>query len=513
MNIQKILFQSLNDFSDNNALFIDDKYYTYKSLKQFAIKTAKSILNIDNKKQPVIIMGSKSFDTHAAILGTIIAGSYYTPLNAIFPKERNINIINLSGASILFLDYTDFACYEDILNNINGYKIICPKEHYNFLSKKFPNHTFYPVIEYNNDFLNIDKNDTVYLLFTSGSTGVPKGIKISHYNLYSYIQAFTKRSAISSEDRFIQMSDLTFDVSVHALFLPLLHGACLYVPNNSEKINPVKFIYKHSITHALMVPSSITFMKKMRVLKEQFFCSLKYLAFAGETLPFHDAILMAEVTPHAKLENIYGPTEATITCTYFEFNKDTEELAEYSGSMPIGKAYDGMEVEIYNDNINKITDDSTGQIVLSGRQLARGYVNNEAQTKEKFIKINNKDCYLTGDLGRWVNGELVFLGRNDSQVQIKGYRVEIFEIEHALSKIDGIISNAVIPTPVGAATYENTTAFITCNTNIDLIKIKEELSKKLPNYMVPNNIIILDNMPLNSNGKIDRNQLKKILKP
>ena len=151
-------------------------------------------------------------------------------------------------------------------------------------------------------------------------------------------------------------------------------------------------------------------MKKMRVLKEQFFCSLKYLAFAGETLPFHDAILMAEVTPHAKLENIYGPTEATITCTYFEFNKDTEELAEYSGSMPIGKAYDGMEVELYDDNLNKITDDSTGQIVLSGKQLTTGYVNNKEQTKEKFVMIDNSLHYLTGDLGRWVNGELVFLG-------------------------------------------------------------------------------------------------------
>ena len=297
------------------------------------------------------------------------------------------------------------------------------------------------------------------------------------------------------------------------IFLSILHGACLYVPNNSEKINPVKFIYKHSITHALMVPSSITFMKKMRVLKEQFFCSLKYLAFAGETLPFHDAILMAEVTPHAKLENIYGPTEATIACTYFEFDKNTKELPVYSGSMPIGNAYDGMNVELFDNNLNKIIDNSIGQIVLSGKQLAKGYVNNEEQTKEKFILINNELHYLTGDLGRKINGEIVFLGRNDSQVQIKGYRVEIFEIEHAISKINGIISNAVIPTPVGAATYESTTAFLVCDKNIDTDIVKANLVKKLPNYMVPNKYIILDSMPLNSNGKIDRNQLKKILQP
>ena len=512
MNIQKILFQSLNNFSENNALYIDDKYYTYSFLKQFSVKTAKSILNIENKKQSVIIMGSRSFYTYAGILGTIISGSYYTPLNETFPIERNINIIKISQAKTIVLDIEDFKNYETILDNLENYNIICLNGDINDLKKRFPKHNF-DYKDNNLENIEVCDDDTIYMLFTSGSTGVPKGIKISHYNIYNYIHAFIKRNPIYSDDRFIQMNDLTFDLSVHSLFLPLLHGACLYIPNNNERINPVKFINQNNITHALMVPSSIIFMKKMRVLRKQSFCSLKYLAFGGEALPFDNAILMAKAAPNAKLENIYGPTEATVACTYFEFDKDTKELPVYSGSMPIGKAYDGMEVELYDENLNKITDDSIGQIVLSGKQLAKGYVNNEEQTKEKFVMIDNSLHYLTGDLGRRINGELVFLGRNDSQVQIKGYRVEIFEIEHAISKINGIISNAVIPTPVGAVTYENTTAFITCNTNIDLIKIKEELSKKLPNYMVPNNIIILDNMPLNSNGKIDRNQLKKILQP
>lgn len=512
MNIQKLLFKSLDDFSNNNALYINDRYYTYKCLKQFSTKIAKSILNIKNKKQPVIIMGTRSFFTHAGIVGTIMAGSYYTPLNEAFPIERNINIIKISQAKTIILDAEDFKNYESILDNLEGYNIICLNNNIRDLKKYFPKHNF----EYKNDNIeniNVCDNDTVYMLFTSGSTGVPKGIKISHYNLYSYIQAFTKRNTISNSDRFIQMSDLTFDVSVHALFLPLLYGACLYVPNNNERINPVKFINQYNITHALMVPSSITFMKKMRVLKKESFLSSKYLAFAGETLPFYDAILMAQAAPNAKLENIYGPTEATITCTYFEFNKDTKELPEYLGSMPIGKAYDGMEVELYDENLNLITDESTGQIVLSGRQLTNGYINNEEQTKEKFIMINNELHYLTGDLGRRINGELVFLGRNDAQVQIRGYRVEIFEIENAISKIEGIISNAVIPTPIGAVTYENTTAFLMCNKYVNIDNIKDILSKTLPNYMVPNNYILLDSMPLNTNGKIDRNQLKKLLQP
>lgn len=510
MTIQGLLLNSFKTYSKNDALFTNNQYFSYKQLEIDINNISSIILSIAYEQQPVIIMGSRSYYTHVGILGTIMSGSYYVPLNEIFPYERNISIIKISGAKTIILDKNDFNKYEEILDNISGYNIICTEKNIEYLRKRFPNNVFHCSSQPQKHIIS-NSNDAVYMLFTSGSTGIPKGIKISHYNLYNYIQAYTKRNIITKNDRFIQMNDLTFDLSAHSLFLSLCFGACLYIPSSSDRINPIKFIHQHSITHILMVPSSITFMKKMRVLKDNALLSVKYMSFCGETLPFDNAILMAKVASNAKLENLYGPTEATIACTYFEFNQDTKELPEYSGSMPIGKAYDGMKVELYDENLNLITDESTGQIVLSGKQLTNGYVNNPEQTKEKFIMINNELHYLTGDLGRIVNGEIVFLGRNDAQVQIKGYRVEIFEIENAISKIDGIISNAVIPTPIGAVTYENTTAFIMCSTPVDIQSVKTTLNNKLPAYMVPNNYIILDNMPLNTNGKIDRNQLKKLL--
>lgn len=510
--ISKEILRAFDKYSNHFALHINNQHYTYNKLSIVSNKIAHTILHINNEKQPVILVGGRSFFIHAAICGTIIAGSYYIPLNDTFPLNRNINIIQSSKAKILLLDYLDFSCYEELLNNTNGYHIICPEEHYDYLSAKFPNHNFYTAKDYNNNFLNTDKNDTVYMLFTSGSTGIPKGIKISHENLYNYCNVSKKRNFIDDTSKLLQMHDITFDYSVHNLFLTFLFGACLHIVNKNIKINPFKYLNEHQITHAAFVPSSLLIMKKMRLLKENSLPFLKYICFCGETLPFDNALLIAKAAPNAKLENIYGPTEATVACTYFEFNKDTKELPEYTGSMPIGKAYDGMKVELYDDNLQIITDDSVGQIVLSGKQLTTGYVNDEEQTKQKFIIINNKLHYLTGDLGRYVNGELVFLGRNDAQVQIRGYRVEIYEIENALSKINGIISCAVIPTPVNTVTYENLTAFINTKGSINTNHIKSILSQKLPEYMIPNIYITLDNMPLNNNGKIDRNQLKNMLK-
>ncbi|MCI6475055.1 MAG: AMP-binding protein [Mucispirillum sp.] len=504
------ILNSFYNYSENYALYTDNQYYTYKELGIISNKTAHTILHINNEKQSVILIGSKSFFTYAAMLGIITAGSYYTPLNEIFPLERNINIIKLSKAKILILDYTDFSGYEEILNNINGYSIICPDEHYEFLTNKFTNHTFYKAQNYNNNLLKAEKNDAVYMLFTSGSTGIPKGIKISHENLSNYCHVSKKRNNVESSSKLLQMHDITFDYSVHNIFLSFLYGACLHIINKNIKINPFKYMNEHQITHAAFVPSSLLIMKKMRLLKENSLPYLKYVCFCGETLPFDNALLIAKAAPNAILENIYGPTEATVACTYFEFNADTKELPEYHGSMPIGKAYDGMEVFLVDNNKN-IIDNGIGQIVLSGKQLSKGYVNNQEQTKEKFIQINNKDYYLTGDLGTWVNGELVFLGRNDAQVQIKGYRVELYEIENALSKIDNIISCAVLPAPADAVTYESLTAFITVKNSIDNNEIKIILSQKLPDYMLPNKYIVLDNMPLNANGKIDKIQLKKLL--
>ena len=197
MTIQQLLIQSLKNNSNNNALHTNNTYYTYKELYNQSILISDAILSIKYVKQPVIIMGMRSFYTYAGICGTIISGSYYTPLNSSFPMERNINIINQSQGNIIYLDYTDFENYKQILESINGYNIICPSEHYDYLSSTFHNHKFYKCGEKQN-IINTLGTDIVYMLFTSGSQGLPKGIKINNDNLYNYILNTAKRSGITS---------------------------------------------------------------------------------------------------------------------------------------------------------------------------------------------------------------------------------------------------------------------------------------------------------------------------
>lgn len=521
MSIRKALALALKKFESNNALFTGNDFYSYGLLRAASSNIAGCLLSLKDKSNaPVAVMGKGGFFTYSGICGTILSGCYYVPLNENFPVERNLGILQASGAKIIILDTDDFSGWEKIAGNIEGYDIITRSEHKKRLSIDYPSNRFNDYTEFNglsDDFAYDESGDTfIYLLFTSGSTGKPKGIRISQDNLSGYAEAFCHRNIVDETYRLIQMNDLTFDLSAHSLFLSFLKGACLYVPDKIARINPVPFMNKHGITHSLLVPSVLTMMRKMRVLKELggggILPCLKYAAFCGEALPFIDAKLFSHAAPNAKIENIYGPTEATIACTYFEFKRDTEEKEYTLGSVPIGVPNKDMETDILDDELRSVPKGETGELVLSGRQLSKGYLNDPVQTNEKFISYSGKTYYKTGDLCKMTDDGIVFLGRNDTQAQIKGYRVELYEIENALSRMDGCIDCAAIPTPAGAVNYSGLTVFILADKGgADINDMKNRLKETLPFYMIPDNFILLDTFPVNSNGKTDRNALKKML--
>lgn len=510
MLIKEIILDSLKKYGENNIIFHNRLFYKYSEMKSLVNRINNCVLKINSNQQlPVLIMGNHSFFSYGGVYSSIVAGNYYVPLNEDFPLSRNLNIIEQSGGKIFILDVDNFHNYESILEQIKGCHILINKDSKE-LSEKYADNYFYNVNEYSSECvydLSSKESDIVYLLFTSGTTGKPKGIAVNSLNLKSYIDSFISRNDAMSYKSYLQMSDLTFDLSVHTVFLPIVSGSCIYFTNKIERLNPLNFINKHGIEHLMFVPSVLAVLKKLRLLGKALMPGVKYGGFCGETLSFENALLFSISCPNAKCENLYGPTEATVACTYFEFNSSSIEKKEYIGSMPIGCANKDMSVELYNMDKNNI-----GEIIISGPQVTRGYYNNDELTKERYKTINGKWYYFTGDLGKKIDNNLVFIGRNDAQVQIRGYRVELYEIESSINKMENVVECAVLPVPLDVEVYDNVIAFVIVNGEIESNSIKLNLVDKLPSYMVPSKFIVLDEMPYNVNGKIDKNKLKDIYK-
>lgn len=510
MFVKDMILNCFEKYAENKIIFHKGIFYKYGDIKGLVNRINHCVTGISNsRQQPVIIMGNHSFFSYGGIYSSIIAGNYYVPINEDFPLNRNLSIIKQSGSKIFILDIENFANYESILENVSGFHFIVNKDE-DKLSNKYKDNFFYNVNNYDSEFIcnNIScEDDIVYLLFTSGTTGSPKGISISNRNLKAYIDSFIARNGAISHKSYLQSSDLTFDLSVHTIFLPIVSGGCIYFTSKIDRLNPLKFINKHNIEHLVFVPSVLTLLKKLRLLGKVTMPGVKYGCFCGEALSFENALLFSKSCPNAKCENLYGPTEATVACTYFEFNNETVEKKEYIGVMPIGYPNKDMNVELYNMDENNI-----GEIIISGLQVANGYYNNDELSKERFKIIDGKKYYFTGDLGKYIDNNLIFLGRNDAQVQIRGYRVELYEIENCINKIDNIVVSAVLPVPVGVENYDNVVAFMVIKDSIDIDSIKSNLMEKLPSYMIPSKFIVLDSMPYNPNGKIDRNKLKELLK-
>ena len=514
MSVGNDLLSSLKNHGSRNALFSGGKFYSYDELRLLSEGIASRLLELGmNGNEPVIIAGTGSLLTYSALCGAILAGGYYVPLNENFPAERNIGIIKASGARFIVADPDDFANLKNIFAELTGYEIIVPSAYCKKLASVHPGCNFYEAGYFSGLFeLTADRGDDgAYLLFTSGSTGEPKGVRISRDNLLGYVSAFCERNKADENGKIAQMNDLTFDLSVHSAFLSFLKGGCLYVPSKTDKLNPLPFINRHGINHTLLVPSVITMMKKMRVLKSGAMPSLEYSVFAGEALPFEDARLFSSAAPNAKIENIYGPTEATVACTYFEFKRDAEEKSEYCGSVPIGAPNIAMEAAILDENGKPVSLGSVGELAISGRQLAKGYLNDKEQTDKKFIKKDGKTYYMTGDLCKMTDDGIVFLGRNDAQAKIRGYRVELYEVENAITRVKGVLNTVAIPVPVDAINYTGITAFILAKDSLSAEDIKNHLKNILPHYMVPDKFIIMSDFPFNTNGKVDRKKLKNML--
>jgi amino acid adenylation domain-containing protein len=353
-----------------------------------------------------------------------------------------------------------------------------------------------------------------YLLFTSGSTGTPKGVMVAQRNVRHFVDAMVERYGVTEQDRFSQTFDLTFDLSAFDMFVAWERGACLCRPSQKTLLNPGRFIQESKLTVWFSVPSVGVFMKRLGMLKPDIYPTLRWSLFCGEPLPAEIASAWAHAAPNSIVENLYGPTELTIACTVYRWDAMNSPSECNLGVVPIGWPYPGMEAIVVNDSLQEVAPGLEGELLMAGPQRCLGYWQDAVKTAAAFVNVLGRTdvFYRTGDrVLRPVGANpLVYLGRLDDQVKIQGYRVELGEVEAHLRQEANVEAAVALGWPVTPSGPTGIVAFVG-DTTLSVEELRARLRTKLPGYAVPREIRMLPQLPLNANGKVDRNALLKLL--
>lgn len=461
---------------------------------------------------PVAIFASRSLAAYVGVLACAAEGLTWVPLNPAFPPARNQRMWQLSGAEVMILGAEAANQWSELKERVAPRSVLAPmglpEMDHGAMQVSAVEDILPPAIA--------PSDSAAYLLFTSGTTGVPKGILVAASCLVSYLENFVRLYPLPAGLRFSQMFDLTFDLSVHDMFVCWYNGGCLVVPTEMDLLMPLQFVRRHQIQVWFSVPSMASIAKLSGLLRPGVLPSLQYAFFCGEALPVGSALAWMDAAPNAQVANLYGPTEATIAITAFNLSRDDAELKNLS-VVPIGFPYPGQSAKVVMTSGAEATPGESGELWLAGSQLTAGYLGDEKKTADVFVQRCFPDCaetrwYRTGDCAtlhpRW---GLQYAGRLDRQVKINGFRVELQEVEHSLRRIAQTELVAVLPwpkTPDGL--YTGIAGFVVQPAD-SAGNILEQLAATLPAYMQPGAIHAIEQLPVNANGKVDYNQLRQWL--
>ncbi|MGV9003537.1 amino acid adenylation domain-containing protein [Flavobacterium sp.] len=480
-------------FPNRNAFLINEKFYTYSEFFDRISIIRGGIRQRNSDTKIIGIIAHDNIDTYASIFAVWFEGMAYVPLHPKQPLERNLEIIEQSGITMV-LDAKLQSQYDA--------SIVLKTNEFDSSLK-------------NTELLDISEGELAYILFTSGSTGVPKGVQITRENVAAFIVSFMKTGfEIDETDKGLQCFDLTFDVSVQCFLTPLLHGACVYtIPHDQIKYSYVYgLLDDHELTFGIFAPSMIRFLRPY--FDEMDFAKMRYCILTAEASPVDLVEEWSQCIPNATIYNFYGPTEATIYCTSYKVPKNNL-IKQANGMLCIGKEMFGVKAIILDSNLQKVANNIKGEMYISGAQLTKGYCANPQKTEEVFTILNllgtDERYYKTGDLCSMDDdGDILYFGRLDYQVKIQGYRIELGEIEFTAREIIGG-KNAIAFTFEGYAGNQEIAMCLETE-EFDEKEFLNALKSKLPSYMIPSKIYNLKQFPVNTSGKVDRKLLNEILK-
>jgi len=513
-------FRSLLANPGSPALELGELSLSYEQLWNYAGKvTACLNRTLDPSEKVVAVLADRSVGAYGGIIGVLGAGRGYMPLNPKFPLERTLAMLRASGCKTLVVGQECAATVNSLLPHLDKpVTLVIPDFGWEPEIKPAAAHRVIanrqlskiadpcdPVVE---------GQDTAYLLFTSGSTGVPKGVAVSQVNVVAYMEYAAKRFAIHGGDRCSQNFDLTFDLSVHDLFTCWDAGAVL-CPFAQQTLTPATLVDEMRLTVWFSVPSVAMFASKLDLLQPGAFPTLRWSLFCGEALSSSLAALWQQAANHSILENLYGPTEATIAISHYRWDSATSPAECMRGLVPIGWPFEGQQLCAVNDDLAPVPPGESGELCLGGSQVTTGYLNDPEKTSRSFVRLEHTGdqiWYRTGDLVRQdERGCFYYLGRRDFQVKVNGYRVELQEIDLVLREAAQTELVVAIPWPLSDGSASGIVGVLSGSDPARDEAIIAACQARLPRYMVPSRIYHFPRIPLNVNGKIDRGKITEML--
>jgi amino acid adenylation domain-containing protein len=506
------------------ALVLGDEHVSYGELEERSNRLANLLrANGAARGDRIGILMPKTPDALVAILATLKADCVYVPYDPSSPVPRLSKIIGASrprwivtvpdSAGLLDASLAELDAASNPLVMSFAYERMRGECFHSRLTRDDWDSADATVPPTSNR-----GDDPAYVLFTSGSTGTPKGVVITHDNVITYSDWFIKHCGVRPGDRHSLHPPLHFDLSTGDIYGTLCGGAELHLVPAEASLLPqrlAELIRSSELTQWISVPSIMNYMAKFDVIRPGDFPTLKRVLWCGEVLPTATLMHWMERLPHARFTNMYGPTEATCASTYFDIETCPSDPTE---PIPIGTPCTGEDVLVLDAQMRPVEVGQVGELYIAGVGVGVGYWEDEEKTAAAFLpnpfadESGHARLYKTGDLGRRdEHGVLHYVGRADTQVKSRGYRVELGEIEAALTALEGLRESAVVAVPTGGFEGNAICCAYALAENVELghAQIRSRLNAMLPSYMLPSRWYCMDRLPKNANGKIDRRWLKE----
>lgn len=506
VEVVKVYAKLVVDYLDNitysypNKIAVVDNFgsQNFEQIRINALRIGTILAEKGYYKKPIVLYLDKSIECFYSMFGVAYSGNYYTIIDTSMPIERIKKICTVLDAKLIVTDKKNFN------------KLKTVEDDYEFLYVEEVNQN-----DYDESLIDSIKNtlidtDLLYVLFTSGSTGNPKGVCVSHKNVITYMEWSAEAFGFDTNTVFGNQTPFYFSMSVLDVFQTVRSGSKLVIiPKKMFSMmgDLLDYLYNNSVNTIYWVPSALCQLATVNVLDNPKLKQIEKILFAGEVMPTKQLNNWRKSFPNALFANLFGPTEFTDICTYYVLDRELKD----DESVPIGRASDNTDVFVLDDENNLVNDLREGELYLRGSSVAFGYYNDINKTKEVFVQnpLNNlypEIVYKSGDLVRYNEyGELIYISRKDYQIKHMGYRIELGEIEMVSSSIEDIDRVCCV--------YDDDNSEIVlfyCG-RIEESNIKGLLKNKLPKYMIPSKYIKLEKMPLNYNGKINRKELKEFL--